>query len=107
MKYIEVDLSGTSKQELDTEIKFICASAKADSVELLAMFAEHNTTGDCDNKILSYAKAILNGMKRNGKIQFFVTKDRYTSANTEYQFLLNKCPKLISVERQPLVYVKL
>ena len=88
MIFCEIILEGSSQRELDTEIKFNIAAARADGAELIALTAE----GDA----LPAAQRVLRLLKREGTIQFFVMCSALSEEKRESEFLLNKYGEYIS-----------
>ena len=80
-------LEGVTPRELDTEIKYLIASAKIDEAELLALSPTEET--------LKAALKILRGLKKLGTVQFFVTVDKLTSGDCESEYILNKYGEFI------------
>lgn len=106
MIFIKYNLTGKAKRELDTEIRFLCASARADGAELVCFAIDE----DSDNKgHVSSVKSILSAMKKENLIQFFVTGDRLDGRTVEADFLSNKYGEYIasSDDGNFKVYVKL
>ena len=86
-------LEGKIKKDIDTEIRFICASARADSSELVYCF-----TSDAQNvkSRFSAIRSVLGAMKREGLIQFYVSSDSMKQRTVESDFLNNKYSGILS-----------
>ena len=93
MIFSQYELIGKSKKELDTEIRFICASARVEGAELIYLY----TKAYEENKsTASSVKVVLGAMKRAGLIQFYVSADRLAGRTVEADFLNNKYGQYIS-----------
>ena len=95
-----IRLNGDNPQNINTELYFELASARADGCEVVRLDFESN-----QEKII----AALKKMKNNSAIQFFATSESFSSSDTEAVFLLNKYPDIREFENNslPYIYVKL
>jgi len=96
-----VELKGNTQTELNTELRFCIAGARADNSELVSVSFENQ-------EIDSMVKRILNKLKREGLIQFYVAYPDINARKTESEYLINKYQKVISAENRSVnYYVKL
>lgn len=107
--FSETELVGSCQAELDTEIKFSIASVEYDGAELM-LFKIKKSEDEKDNSRLTFcALKTLRTLKKQGKIQFFVTDGDISEGGTEVSYLLNKYPDKLALkyEGYSLVFVKL
>lgn len=103
--YREIELAGACYVELNTEIRFLIADARACGIELLR-FALHD--GDTTSRILNCAARVLRAMMRSELIQFFITDKELAGGSTEAEFLANKYGSLLNASLTgPALYVKI
>ena len=106
--FSEYTLTGTSQSELNTEVRYVTASAAVDkkSIFCLKLFDENSYAALEKRK--SCLLKVLRGMKKEGIIEFFVTKEGFREENTEAVFLINKYSEYLKlVDDSEYVYVKL
>jgi len=77
-------LSGRSLKDLNTEIRYNVATARADGVELLRFELSRDDDERNMEKNLYCIARILSSMKRDGHIQFFVKSLSDNSREAEY-----------------------
>ena len=97
MIYIFTELNGTNQIELNIEIRFALAGARADGAELLAFSIK---TENCKLAV----QRILNKLKKEGLIQFFVSKEQINERLTEAEYLKNKFNHVIRLESRDVNY---
>ena len=102
-------LVGCSRTELNTEMRFLFASAKVDGAELVRL-----DPPICDNekdnaRVVGCVIKVLRTLKKDGIIEFYVNSDGFYANSTEASFLLNKFGEYIDEEslRNPSIFVKL
>lgn len=96
-------LSGTDPRALCTEILFALACARV-AGESIVCFLPTGADRKCERMVLR----ILKSMKKEGKIDFFVTTADLAAGTTEADYLENKYPDAI-IDREsdtPYLYVK-
>ena len=101
-----IELRSTTREGLDTEIKFNVASAKVDGCEIIALsYSDQNNY----QKTRAILNKILTSLKRNGIILFYLFASDLSEATTQGSFLINKYPDIcdISIEGQNIVFIKL
>ena len=79
--------------DIDTEIRFDIATARAEDVELLRF--DINKREDSWQKIQNAAIKVLKKMKSASQIQFIATQLSFANSNAEAEFLINKYPQYI------------
>ncbi len=100
MVYSEHKLQSTNIDDLDVEIRFAVASAKADDGRLIKLYFEKREL-DKDNKKLSASiKKVLRVMIYGSLIHFYLNKKGSETNTTEYQFLMNKYPEYVSFDNE-------
>ena len=108
----KISLRSNLPEHLATEIMYEIAAARADGAELIRIETSTDEEGSSvHKKIYSSLIRLLKGMKDDGRIQFFATKNNFDSLSTEAVFLQNKYPAHFesngSAENQDYVYIKL
>ncbi len=101
-------LNGDCFASLNTEIRFLVASARVDNAELMEIYLK-KTEDSNDRRILSCICKVLKGMMRSSDIQFYVIDKSLDSSETEAAFLRNKYQKYLSNINDSIlsIYVKL
>ena len=101
MIFSEFNLTGTSQRELDTEIKYSVASARADGTELISLRFDDGAFGA--------VLRILRALKRDGVVQFFVSASELAAGKREAEFILNKYGEYVNYDENDmgLVFVKI
>ena len=99
-------LKAAQPDQIFTEIMYEIASARSDRAELVRIDFQAGR----GKKFIDTTIRVLKKMKTEGRIQFFATKDSFSSLNTEAVFLQNKYPEYfaspVSSEGE-LIYIKL
>ena len=104
-----VKIVGRSRSELNTELRFIFASAKVDDLELLRLdlpfFGDEKETSRINGCVIK----VLRTLKKEGVIEFYVNKDGFGLNSTESIFLQNKFGQYIGADAHETtsIYVKL
>ena len=102
-------LNGLNRSELNTEMRFLFASARVDGKELLRLDIPTAENEKENSRINSCVIKVLRTLKKENVIQFYVNREGFTANSTEAIFLQNKYSSYIgddcSEERS--VYVKL
>ncbi len=101
----EFILRGTTRPELDTEVKFNIATARVDGAELLRFAMPRTADSREDGKIIATLTKLLKGIARNGDIQFFALNPEIESSSLEGAFLLNKYNDFILPDNDSYTYV--
>lgn len=106
MIFIKFILTGKMKRELDTEIRFLCASARADGAELICFAISEDSGGKGH---VASVKSVLSAMKKENLIHFYVTADRLDGRTVEADFLSNKYGEYLTPSNEGYfeIYVKL
>ena len=111
MKYKTIKLLGNNSQELNTELAFEIAVAKADGEELIKFdVQDSDDAAYTATKKLSTIKKLLRTMKDGRKIQFYASADSFEKSSTEAVFLINKYPDIIEnipSDQGEYIFVKL
>ena len=90
MKVREEILSGNNQAELQTELRYIIAAAKADNLELIRLIPTPcNEEREC-SRIATCITKVLRSVKKDGKIQLFISEPNIFEANTEGEYIRNK-----------------
>ncbi len=107
--YLDFRLDGTCRAELDTEVKFNIAGARAEKIELVRLDLPLTEDERNNSRLLCCLIKVLRTMMRNGTIQFYVTDDGFSASTTEAEFLDNKYHGLIvpSNSEYKYIYVKM
>ena len=86
-----ITLKGDNTPNINTELYFELASARAEKCEIVAIKLD-----DYAEKTDALVIAALKKMKAGATIQFFASPESFVLANTEAVFLLNKYPDVFS-----------
>lgn len=108
MKLSNLLLSGNTVLELDTEVRYGIATARADGAEVVCLEFLKKESEKETERIFSSLTKILRKLRREGALQFFVTNDGFNKNTTEAKYLLNKYSGVICTEKTGsiIVYVK-
>lgn len=93
IKTAHIALVEHTKAQLETELRFDIASAKADGVELIELEVSLTHDDEVDKRILNFITRILGVMRREGLIQFYATPRGFADGAKEAEFLKNKYPE--------------
>ena len=74
--------------EIFTEIRYVIATARANGGELVSL--ELDLSADDSSRIFAAVVKNLRAMKKEGKIDFFVSGDDFALGNAEVSYLMNK-----------------
>ena len=102
-------LQGKCRAELNTEMRFLFASARVDGLELVRLdVPSYGDERECD-RINSCVIKVLRTLKKENVIEFYANKESFAANSTEASFLMNKYGELISesVELSSYVFVKM
>ena len=104
-----VKLAGRTQNELNTELRFLFASARVDGVELLRLDMPLENDEREDKRINSCVIKVLRCLKKDGVIQFYVNRESFLASSTESIFLQNKYPEHIgmSAHNSESIFIKL
>lgn len=102
-------LLGNCRSELNTEIRFLFASARVDGEELVRLDIPLCENEKEDTRINGCVIKVLRTLKKEGVIQFYVNKESFAAGSTEASFLLNKYGEFIldGGRESAYIYVKL
>lgn len=100
MVYSEHKLQSTNIDDLDTEIRFAVASAKADGCRLLKLYFEKRELEKDNKKLSASIKKVLRVMIYGSLIYFYLNKKGSETNTTEYQFLMNKYSEYVSFDNE-------
>lgn len=103
------ELTGNCRNELNTEMRFLFASAKVDGEELVRLILPITDDEKENSRINGCVIKVLRTLKKENVIQFYVNKEGFTAASTEASFLLNKYGEFISddTDKARMIFVKL
>ena len=90
MKFREEIISGNNQAELQTELRYIIAAAKADGLELIRLVPKPCDEERESSRIYACVTKVLRAVKKDGKIQLFISEPQIFEANTEGQYIRNK-----------------
>lgn len=102
-------LSGQNRSELNTELRFLFASAKVDKLELLRLDLSLTDNEKENARIYSCVIKVLRTVKKDGMIAFYVNREGFAANSTEAIFLQNKYSDYIESDAHETasIYVKL
>ena len=90
-KFKIITLKGDNTQNINTELYFELASARAEKCEVVVISIESSA-----EKSESLVVSALKKMKGVASIQFYASPESFNIANTEANYLLNKYPDVFS-----------
>lgn len=93
MIFKTIEIESDRPIDIDTEIKFSIATARADKTELLRFDVKRDE--ESSGRTFNSAVKVLKKMKNQGHIQFIATPKSFANANAEAEFLINKYPGYI------------
>ena len=93
MIFKTIEIGAERPIDIDTEIKFSIATARADETELICFDVKRDE--ESFSRIYNAAIKVLKKMKNQGHIQFIATPASFANANAEAEFLINKYPEQI------------
>ena len=101
----EITLRGDCIADLDTEVRFSIATARADGGSLIKFILPLANEGD---RAYACLIKVLRPLVRSGKIQFFVTDDDIKKRTTASEFLINKYgDAILNADESAYVFVKI
>ena len=102
-------ISGSCRSELNTELRFLFASAKVDGEELIRLALTHTEDEREDARVNGCVIKVLRTLKKENVIQFYVNGEGFATGSTEASFLLNKYGDYIkdNYDKSSSIYVKL
>ena len=98
MKFQTTKLSGSNISELETEIRYYVATARADGAQLIRFDLTHFGSEKEDSRIMSCATRVLRRIKNERIIQFFLPKTSVGGVGAESDYLLNKYYDFVTAE---------
>ena len=110
MNYADYILTGNCQIDYDTEIRFLCATAKVEKKDLVRFNIKMSEDESENKRLHSCALKVLRTMRKNKNIQFFVTAEGFSRSVTEAEYIINMYGDFI--ESNPntdcmTIYVKL
>ena len=86
-------LKSDAYEQILTEIRYSVATARANEKELISI--KFNTDNNDSSKVLPAIIRALKKIKKEGRIDFFVSAEDFLSGNAETSYLLNRFPDII------------
>ena len=83
-------LNGKSRKQLDTEIKYTVAAARADGFEVVRLDIDAPKDSPDARRLSVCTQQVLRTMKREGRVQFFIPFSELEGDSTEAEYLKNK-----------------
>ena len=105
----ELVLTGTCRLELNTELRFLFASARVQGNELVKILLPTTAEEKENARINGCVIKVLRTLKKENVIQFYVNREGFLANSTEAIFLLNKYGDFISdsADDTAAIYVKI
>ena len=94
MNYNTFVLKNPGENALTTDILFYVASERANRKELLFLSVSPELAERDRSRLILNAVKLLRRMKKQGKIQLFVTPEDYSESTTEAKYMQNKYPDI-------------
>ena len=102
------NLNGTCRYELNTEMRFLFASAKVDGCEIVKIVFPECENEKENERIRGCIIKVLRTLKKEKIIQFYVNKEGFAQNSTEASFLTNKYNEYLDQSSdQESIYVKI
>ena len=107
--YKEIQLSGLCFSELNTEIRFSIAVARASGDELLKLTLPKCAIAQDNIRLANCFLRTIRAVIKQGLAEFFVPSDLIDNGSTESEYLINKYSAYLSVsdESENSYYVKI
>ena len=90
MNFKKIEINSDLNSTLKTELFFSIASARAEKCELIWIAVPEDK-----KRFVAYIEKTLKSLKKNGKIQLYVSSGEIKEDLTEARYLRNKYPSLI------------
>ena len=103
--YTSYDLQGNCRSELNTEMRFLFATAKIDGEELVRLVLPLCDDDKENGRISGSAIKVLRTLKKEGVIQFYVNRESFAASSMEASFLLNKYKDFIADGNNDPAYI--
>ena len=100
MVYSEYKIQSRNIDDLDTEIRFVVASVKADGCRVLKLYYDKMELEKDNRKLSASIKKVLRVMVQGSLIYFYINKRGAETETTEYQFLMNKYSEYVSFDNE-------
>ena len=105
MSYKRINLESISKSTLNTEIRYIAASARVKGIELLELVPLQCEDERLTQKGVAGIIRALSQMRHEGIIKLYVRSDKISDGSVESEFLLNKFSEYLTNSEPITVYV--
>ena len=92
MNYRSFELISNTNYELENEIAFCVASARAEGVELVKLIFSNDR-----HRFIAMAQKKLRALKRQGRVEFFEMSENLLSDTTEARFFRNKYKEFVEL----------
>ena len=90
------ELEGTNQKELNTELRFSVASARADGRELIKLMAKAPLEPREEDRLRSCILRVLRTMRNDNVFQFFLFDGELSTESTESEYLKNKYSEFLT-----------
>lgn len=91
MIFKTIEIKSDRPIDIDTEIKFFVATARAEEAELMRFDIKRDE--ESYTRVYNAAVKVLKKMKALSHIQFIATPKEFLNSNAEAEFLINKYPE--------------
>ena len=99
------ELSGTNQKELNVELRFLLATARADGRELVKFVTRSPSQSRDEERLRSCILRVLRALRNDGVFQFFIFDKELATEVEEAEYLRNKYSELIT--KEDLGYISL
>ena len=100
-------LTAKKYNDLDTEIKFSIASARANGTQLVSFELSKDSDEELVGKIHASIQKILRALAKTRVIEFFLCGSSLAEEGMEQEFLKNKFSEYLLIEAPKEYYIKL
>ena len=100
MKIYSYDVQSDTVDQMVTELRYVIATARANSNDLIAL----NTDFQNDGKESLIIVKVLKALKREGKIDFFADKESFEKNSREASYLVNKFSDITEFVKSEKLY---
>lgn len=104
MPFRSFKLSGRSKRDYNTELRYDIASCKVDGVQLVGLFIDKEDNDAENSRLCGCVVKILSSMKKNGDIQFFLKPDAFNESTREVDYVMNKYSEYLTEDKGVLSF---
>ena len=96
MRYDTFTLTSSNQSIAETEILYSIASARANQMDFLKLILNL----DQGEKIATNTTRVLKSLKKQGRIELYISSDELGGDSTEAEYLRNKFPEICNIRNE-------